>query len=122
MSTTYIIETRKGAAGIVVRDGRGFRFFAATRELSGLDGRLFATPRAAEAAAFDHLYGLNGRGSAAAKRQYALPAAADSGRKGGFHSNEMTAVSSPAKAGAPVSLDAATPDAAEYRVPRFRGE
>jgi hypothetical protein len=65
MSPTYIIETREGAAGIVVRDGRGFRFFAATRKLSGLDGRLFATPRAAEAAAFDHLYGLNARGRAA---------------------------------------------------------
>jgi hypothetical protein len=30
MYGTYIIETRKGAAGIVIGDGRGFRFFAAT--------------------------------------------------------------------------------------------
>jgi hypothetical protein len=61
MSSTYVIETRRGAAGIVVRDGRGFRFFAAMQELGDLDGRLFATPRAAEAAAFDHLYGLKAR-------------------------------------------------------------
>jgi hypothetical protein len=27
---TYIIETGKGAAGVVIGDGRGFRFFAAT--------------------------------------------------------------------------------------------
>lgn len=53
MSATYIIETRKGAAGIVVRDGRGFRFFV-RREFNCHDGRLFAAPRAAEAAATDH--------------------------------------------------------------------
>jgi hypothetical protein len=61
MSSTYIIETRKGAAGIVVRDGRGFRFFAARRAFDGLDGRLFATPRAAEKAALDCLCGLDRR-------------------------------------------------------------
>jgi hypothetical protein len=61
MSDTYIIETRDGAAGIVVRDGRGFRFFAATRDFNGLDGQLFATPRAAEAAAKDQLCGLSAR-------------------------------------------------------------
>jgi hypothetical protein len=56
MSSTYIIETRLGAAGIVVRDGRGFRFFAAQRAFTRLDGHLFATPRAAEAAARDCLF------------------------------------------------------------------
>jgi hypothetical protein len=61
MSSTYIIETRKGAAGIVVRDGRGFRFFAAQRAFNCLDGHLFATPRAAEAAARDCLCGENRR-------------------------------------------------------------
>jgi hypothetical protein len=61
MSPSYIIETRKGAAGIVVRDGRGFRFFAATSDFHSLDGRLFATPRAAEAAALDCLCGLGRR-------------------------------------------------------------
>jgi hypothetical protein len=80
LSSTYIIETSKGAAGIVVRDGRGFRFFAATSEFSGLDGRLFATPRAAEAAAFDHQHGLNARDRAAPKQRHALPSAAGGGR------------------------------------------
>jgi len=57
MNSTYIIETRKGAAGIVVRDGRGFRFFAAQRAFNCLDGHLFATPAAAETAARDCLSG-----------------------------------------------------------------
>jgi hypothetical protein len=59
MSSTYIIETQKGAAGIVVRDGRGFRFFAAQRAFNSLDRHLFATPRAAEAAARDCVCGAN---------------------------------------------------------------
>jgi hypothetical protein len=80
MSPAYIIETRTEVAGIVVRDGRGFRFFAAGPEFNGLDGRLFATPRAAEAAAFDHLYGLNARGRTASNRPSALPATASRGR------------------------------------------
>jgi hypothetical protein len=62
MSNSYIIETWKGAAGIVVRDGRGFRFFAAKREFDSLDGHLFATPRAAEAAALECLCGAKNRG------------------------------------------------------------
>jgi hypothetical protein len=45
MYDTYIIETRKGAAGIVVRDGRGFRFFAATHDFNGLEGQVFGTPK-----------------------------------------------------------------------------
>jgi len=61
MYDAYIIETRKGAAGIVVRDGRGFRFFAATHALDSLDGQVFATPRAAEDAANELLSGLNAR-------------------------------------------------------------
>ena len=55
MNSTYIIETRKGAAGIVVHDGRGFRFFAAQRTYNCLDGHLDATPSAAETAACDCL-------------------------------------------------------------------
>lgn len=57
MRSSYIIETRKGAAGIVVRDGRGFRFFAAQTAFNCLDGHLFATPKAAETAARDCLSG-----------------------------------------------------------------
>jgi hypothetical protein len=51
------LETRKGAAGIVVRDGRGFRFFAATRDFSSLEGKLFGTPKEAETAAVRHVDG-----------------------------------------------------------------
>jgi hypothetical protein len=70
MSSTYIIETRKGAAGIVVRDGRGFRFFAAQRAFNSLDGHLFATPRAAETAASDCLVArTGGRGNRSGVRR-----------------------------------------------------
>jgi hypothetical protein len=55
MYDTYIIETRKGAAGIVVRDGDGFRFFAATHDFNGLEGQVFSTPKEAEAAALRHI-------------------------------------------------------------------
>jgi hypothetical protein len=55
MYDTYIIETRMGAAGIVVRDGGEFRFFAATHAFSGLEGQTFATPKQAEIAAVRHL-------------------------------------------------------------------
>jgi hypothetical protein len=55
MYDTYIIETRKGAAGIVVRDGRGFRFFAAAHDFNSLEGRIFGSPKEAEAAALRHV-------------------------------------------------------------------
>jgi hypothetical protein len=61
MYDTYIIETRKGAAGIVVRDGRGFRFFAATHDFNGLEGQVFGTPKEAEAAALRHVDGASAR-------------------------------------------------------------
>jgi hypothetical protein len=61
MYDTYIIETRKGAAGIVVRDGRGFRFFAATRDFNHLEGQLFGSPKDAEAAAQRHIGGRKHR-------------------------------------------------------------
>jgi hypothetical protein len=69
MSSSYIIETRNGAAGIVVRDGRGFRFFAAQCVFNCLDGHLFATPRAAEAAARDCLCGADRQPGAAKQLQ-----------------------------------------------------
>ena len=45
MSDNYIIEIRPASgitvqAGIVVRDDRGFRFFAATRAFDALEGKL----------------------------------------------------------------------------------
>jgi hypothetical protein len=57
MFDNYVIEIRPAAAGIavqagiVVRDGRRFRFFAATRAFDSLDGHLFRNPRDAEKAA-----------------------------------------------------------------------
>lgn len=58
MFDNYVIEIRPKSAGItvqagiVVRDGGGFRFFAAAHVFSSLDGQLFKTPKAAEHAAF----------------------------------------------------------------------
>jgi hypothetical protein len=61
MFDSYVIETRKGAAGIVVRDGRSFRFFAATRDFGSLEGKLFASPKEAEAAAVRQVDGAKPR-------------------------------------------------------------
>jgi hypothetical protein len=57
MSDTYIIEVSSEAAGIVVRDKAGFRFFAATRRFNPLDGRIFKSARDAERAATRFLAG-----------------------------------------------------------------
>jgi hypothetical protein len=51
MNDSYIIETARGAAGIVVRDGAGFRFFAAAHAFAGMEGQFFCNPKAAETAA-----------------------------------------------------------------------
>ncbi len=67
ISDNYIIEIRPAAAGVtvqaglVVRDGRAFRFFAATHAFSSLEGRLFDTPKAAEKAALRHVADLASR-------------------------------------------------------------
>ena len=50
MSDTYIIEVSSQAAGIVVRENRGFRFFAASHRFNSLEGRLFRSAREAERA------------------------------------------------------------------------
>lgn len=61
MSDNYIIELRPQSAGItvqagiVVRDGHRFRFYAATHAFGSLEGRLFKSPKAAEAAALRHI-------------------------------------------------------------------
>lgn len=61
MFDNYIVEIRPKSlgitvqAGIVVRDGQRFRFFAATHAFHSLEGRLFKTPRAAESAALRHI-------------------------------------------------------------------
>jgi hypothetical protein len=41
MSDSYIIEVSSQAAGIVVRDVRGYRFFAAVQPFFRMEGRLF---------------------------------------------------------------------------------
>jgi hypothetical protein len=51
MSDTYIIEVRSQAAGIVVRNPDGFRFFAANHRFNRLEGQLFRNAREAERAA-----------------------------------------------------------------------
>jgi hypothetical protein len=51
MSDTYIIEVRSKAAGIVVREQGGYRFFAATHDYNRLEGQLFRNAREAERAA-----------------------------------------------------------------------
>ncbi|NVN85669.1 MAG: hypothetical protein HXX15_06220 [Rhodopseudomonas sp.] len=54
MSHAFIIEVKSQAAGIVVRDGRFFRFHAATHDFNGLDGRGFSSPGEAQKAAIRH--------------------------------------------------------------------
>jgi hypothetical protein len=51
MSDTYIIEVRSQAAGIVVRNPDGYRFFAANHRFNSLEGQLFRNAREAERAA-----------------------------------------------------------------------
>jgi hypothetical protein len=51
MSDTYIIEVGSQAAGIVVRNPDGYRFFAATHRFNRLEGQLFRNAREAERAA-----------------------------------------------------------------------
>ena len=51
MSDTYIIEVLSKAAGIVVRDLGGYRFFAASHRFNSMEGQLFRTAREAERAA-----------------------------------------------------------------------
>jgi hypothetical protein len=41
MSDSYIIEVSSQAAGIVVRETSGYRFFAASQPFYRLDGRVF---------------------------------------------------------------------------------
>lgn len=68
MSDNYIIEVRSKSlgitvrAGIVVRDGHRFRFYAATRAFNSLEGQLFKSPKAAEGAALRHIVETSTRG------------------------------------------------------------
>ena len=51
MSQAYIIEVENRTAGIVARDGHGYRFFSSDRLFDGLEGRQFRSARDAERAA-----------------------------------------------------------------------
>ena len=51
MSDAYIIEVGSQAAGIVVRNPDGYRFFAASHRFNALEGQLFRNAREAERAA-----------------------------------------------------------------------
>jgi hypothetical protein len=69
MSNNYIIEIRPKPAGntvqagIVVRDGHGFRFFAATDAFYSLESQIFKNPQAAADAALRHVADLRSRSS-----------------------------------------------------------
>jgi hypothetical protein len=69
MPDNYIIEIRPKStgrtvqAGIVVRDGDRFRFFAAIEALYSLESQLFKNPKAAEDAALRHVATLQSRRS-----------------------------------------------------------
>ena len=54
MSDRFVIEIHEEAAGIVIRDRGGFRFFSADPDYSAIDGHLFRDVRAAELAARRH--------------------------------------------------------------------
>ena len=51
MADNFIIEVSSKAAGIVVRDAGGYRFFAASHRFNALEGQLFRNAREAERAA-----------------------------------------------------------------------
>lgn len=54
MSYAFIIEVKSRAAGIVVRDGRCYRFHAAEHDFNALDGRGFSSPGEAQKVARRH--------------------------------------------------------------------
>jgi hypothetical protein len=51
MSDTFIIEVGSQAAGIVVRNPDGYRFFASSHRFNAMEGQLFRNAREAEHAA-----------------------------------------------------------------------
>ena len=51
MSDCYVIEVSSQTAGIVVRDTKGYEFFAASNRFQALEGHIFRNAREAERAA-----------------------------------------------------------------------
>ena len=54
MSESFIIEVRRAAVGLVVREQDGFRFFSANAAFAELESRVFTHPSDAENAAVHH--------------------------------------------------------------------
>lgn len=54
MSESFIIEVRRAAVGLVVREHDGFRFFSANAAFAELESRVFTHPSDAENAAVHH--------------------------------------------------------------------
>lgn len=52
MSHAYVIEIHSQTAGIIVRDGREYCFFASDCDFDALEGRSFPSPKEAEKAVF----------------------------------------------------------------------
>lgn len=63
----FVIETAETAAGIVVRQPDGYRFFAADAQFNLLDGSIFKSPAAAQKAA-DLMHKAAARDRSAAQR------------------------------------------------------
>jgi hypothetical protein len=67
MFDNYIIEVRPPSAGvtfqagIIVRDGRSFTFFAASHVFDALEGRRFDGPKTAEQAALRRITDMTSR-------------------------------------------------------------
>ena len=61
MSDTYIIEVSSKAAGIVVRDPDGYRFFAASHQFNRMEGQVFRNAREAERRFLDSPMSLSSR-------------------------------------------------------------
>ncbi|MHC2256938.1 hypothetical protein [Bradyrhizobium embrapense] len=51
MSDCCVIEVSSQTAGIVVRDAKGYAFFAASQRFQALEGQIFRNAREAERAA-----------------------------------------------------------------------
>jgi len=58
MSDTYIIEVGSQPAGIIVRTGGGYQFFAASHRFNRLEGQIFRNAREAERAARQLVSGM----------------------------------------------------------------
>ena len=58
----YVIEVAGKAAGLVVQERGGFRFFASRTELTSLERELYVSPRSAEDACRALLTGHRGAG------------------------------------------------------------